>query len=87
MSATASQLANAARCYDCTIPSGEQLAVVIYLLNLMATSGITAMAIVGENSPEGVVVGYEGMLYWDKLNHQLYIKNSGQGTDTGWWNY
>ena len=87
MSTTASELANAARCYNCEIPSGEQLAVAIYLLNLIATSGITAMAIVGEGSPEGVVVGYEGMFYWDKLNHQLYVKNSGQGTNTGWFNY
>ncbi len=40
----------------------------------------------GIDSPEGVVTGNATPpdTYWDELNLVLYIKNSGQGTNTGW---
>ena len=41
----------------------------------------------GSGSPEGVIVGNVGWLYTDKdggAGTTLYVKESGEGTNTGW---
>jgi hypothetical protein len=50
--------------------------------------GLTLHA--GFGSPEGVVIGYQGDIYFRKDGgaaspaEWLYVKASGEGTDTGW---
>jgi hypothetical protein len=35
-------------------------------------------------SPEGVISGSRGELHWDSSNLELYVKDSGTNTNTGW---
>ena len=39
----------------------------------------------GSGSPEGVVVGNVGQTYWDYTNKILWTKDTGDGTNTGWY--
>lgn len=38
----------------------------------------------GQGSPEGVVTATLGRLYMDTTGGRLYVKQSGDNTDTGW---
>ena len=38
----------------------------------------------GTGSPEGVVQAYPGTTYWDTDGQSMWIKNSGDNTNTGW---
>lgn len=38
----------------------------------------------GSGSPEGVVSGTPGKFYWDATGNNLYVKDTGNGTKTGW---
>lgn len=86
MSATATQLANNARCIDCYIPQGMQLAVVIYLLQKIAEGGALGSLINGHGDPNGVVSSGTPRAYWDLDAHQLYIKEI-DGGNLGWYAY
>lgn len=38
----------------------------------------------GTGSPQGVVVASPGQFYWDTAAHQMWVKDSGTNTNTGW---
>ncbi len=48
------------------------------------TAGMPYKFTVGSGSPEGVVNGDVGHLFWDDTNKFLYIKIIGNATTTGW---
>jgi len=38
----------------------------------------------GTGSPEGATLGNVGQTYWDYTNNIFYVKDTGNGTNTGW---
>lgn len=45
---------------------------------------VPALPLVNAGPPEGVVTANIGVLCADNVNGELYIKNTGTGTNTGW---
>lgn len=50
----------------------------------MAHAAPPAPAGIGAGSPEGVKRAYPPATYWDQTNNVLYVKDTGNGTTTGW---
>lgn len=81
MSATPSQLANNARCIECYIPAGMQLAVVIYLLQQLTSGGAVGN---GQIRTYTADPNTEGVLPLDQTKPAIAYSLDGSGAIYGW---
>lgn len=52
--------------------------------SLQAISGGTGQLFLGAFNPEGVITTSPLAFFWDFANKILYIKDTGENTNTGW---
>jgi hypothetical protein len=74
-------------CLTASLSEQELDAIIAYLSCQIASGGGGGGGLAGHGSPEGVVSASPGQTYWDQDNDTLWVKDSGSGTNTGWYNY
>ncbi len=67
--------------FEIDVPSGSSTHDIEDLIDPDDEAPVTPLS--GNGSPEGVVTAIPGRTYWDRLNKELYIKDTGTG-NTGW---
>jgi hypothetical protein len=66
------------------VPGGNSQIAFADLMAAGASAADVLNPLIGEGSPEGVVIAGGGRTYWDKLNKEFWIKDTEEVGNVGW---